>query len=110
MIRETRQACLSARNPSYTPKLSPHKKIHEIQVFRVFFKRVLLALKGMVAAGGGDVADDVCGRNGLQSFAEDLRPVGSRLHRLFAHNVKVSRAAEHKLHAAPFFEGNPNVR
>ncbi|CAM9537003.1 unnamed protein product [Scytosiphon promiscuus] len=59
------------------------------EVFRVFFKRVLLALKGMVAAGGGGAADDVCGRNGLQPFTEELRPVGTRLHRLFAHNVKV---------------------
>lgn len=56
------------------------------QVFRVFFKRVLLSLKGMVA--GGDAAD-VCVRNGMQSFVEAVRPVGARLHRLFAHNVKV---------------------
>ncbi|CAN0217260.1 unnamed protein product, partial [Ectocarpus sp. 12 AP-2014] len=56
------------------------------EVFRVFFKRVLLSLKGMVA--GGDAAD-VCVRNGMQSFIDELRPVGARLHRLFAHNVKV---------------------
>ncbi len=58
-----------------------------LQVFRVFFKRVLLALKGMVA--GGDAAE-VCGRNGMQSFVEELRPTGGRLQRLFAHNVKAS--------------------
>ncbi|CAB1121572.1 unnamed protein product [Ectocarpus sp. CCAP 1310/34] len=56
------------------------------EVFRVFFKRVLLSLKGMIA--GGDAAD-VCVRNGMQSFVEEMRPVGARLHRLFAHNVKV---------------------
>eukprot|EP00752_Nemacystus_decipiens_P012115 g10740.t1 len=56
------------------------------EVFRVFFKRVLLALKGMVA--GGDAAD-VCERNGMQSFVDELRPAGARLHRLFAHNIKV---------------------
>ena len=58
------------------------------QVFRVFFKRVLLVLKGMVA--GGDAAE-ICGRNGMQSFVEELRPTGTRLQRLFAHNVKASR-------------------
>eukprot|EP00903_Cladosiphon_okamuranus_P008385 g8062.t1 len=56
------------------------------EVFRVFFKRVLLALKGMVA--GGDAAE-VCERNGMQSFVDELRPAGARLQRLFAHNVKV---------------------
>lgn len=60
------------------------------QVFRVFFKRVLLALKGMVA--GGDAAE-VCERSGMQPFVDDLRPAGARLHRLFAHNVKVRRVA-----------------
>lgn len=53
----------------------------------MFFKRVLLALKGMVA--GGDAAE-ICSRNGMQSFVEELRPTGVRLQRLFAHNVKAS--------------------
>lgn len=52
----------------------------------MFFKRVLLALKGMVA---GEEAAEVCGRNGLQSFLEELAAAGARLQRLFAHNVKV---------------------
>lgn len=52
----------------------------------MFFKRVLLALKGMVA--GGDAAE-VCERNGMHSFVDELRPVGARLQRLFTHNVKV---------------------
>lgn len=58
-----------------------------LQVFRVFFKRVILALKGMVA--GGD-ATEVCQRNGLNSFVEELKPAGARLQRLFSHNVKAS--------------------
>lgn len=64
-----------------------------LEVFRVFFKRVLLALKGMVA--GGDAAE-VCERNGMQSFVDELRPAGVRLHRLFAHNVKASLVRKQK--------------
>lgn len=52
----------------------------------MFFRRVLAALKGLVA--GGD-AGDLCGRRGLESFTDDLRPVGLRLRRLFYHNLKV---------------------
>lgn len=83
------------------------------QVFRVFFKRVLLCLKGMVA--GGDAAD-VCVRNGMQSFVEELRPVGARLHRLFAHNVKVHSQIDYQHDTAvctwctKFAENNDNVR
>ncbi|CAN0158629.1 unnamed protein product [Pylaiella littoralis] len=56
------------------------------EVFRVFFKRLLLALKGLVA---GEAAVEACGRNGLQPFLEELAPAGARLQRLFAHHVKV---------------------
>ena len=52
----------------------------------MFFRRVLAALKGMVA--GGDAAE-VCEKHGMQSFVDELRPAGARLHRLFSHNVKV---------------------
>lgn len=52
----------------------------------MFLRRVLVALKGLVA--GGD-AGDLCGRHGLESFTDDLRPVGLRLRRLFSHNLKV---------------------
>lgn len=71
----------------------------DFQVFRVFFKRVLLALKGVVA--GGDAAE-VCERIGMHSFVEELRPAGVRLQRLFAHNVKASFLSPAHTTYAPF--------
>lgn len=66
--------------------VSPFVSAKPVKVFRVFFRRVLLILRGVVA--GGD-ASGLCTRHGLHSFVDDLKPVGARLRRLVFHNLKV---------------------